>query len=88
MEYMICARFHALILSTIFRQKIYIMSYSKKIDNVNNDLLLNLPIVHFEDITDKKYIDLNDFGIVEEERIEKIVEHAKEQDLAVRNFIN
>ena len=50
MEYMICARFHAMILSCIARQKMFVMSYSLKIDNVIKDLELNLPTLHFDEI--------------------------------------
>ena len=55
MEYMICARFHAIILSCLCKQKMFVMSYSKKIDNVINDLELNLPILHFHK-TDRRHI--------------------------------
>ena len=58
MENMVCARFHAMILSCVAKQNLYVMSYSKKIDNVIEDLDLNLPIIHFNDI-DKNTIKRN-----------------------------
>lgn len=88
MEYMICARFHAMILSTIARQKMYIMSYSKKIDNVVEDLELNLPILHFEEINEDINISLDNFVSVEEERIKNIIEKSKEQESAVKKFLS
>ena len=84
MEYMICARFHAIILSILARQKIQIMSYSKKIDNVISDLDLNLPIIHFKELKENTLFDLNKFGIVDEEKINKIVEQAKQQELKIK----
>ena len=87
MEYVICARFHAMILSLVANQKIYIMSYSKKIDNVVDDLELNIPIVHFEDIEDNKILNLDDFVCVDEERIKKISKDAEQQELAVKKYL-
>jgi len=78
MEYMICARFHAMILSCICNQKMLITSYSKKIDNVIEDLKLELPIVHFKDISSNMNIDLKDFKLAE--NIEEIIEKSKRQD--------
>lgn len=80
MEYMICTRFHAMILSLIFRQKIFIMSYSKKIDNVINDLELNFPILHIKEVNENFKIDKKDFILIDEKKILKIIENAKQQD--------
>ena len=80
MEYMICARFHAMILSVIMNQKCEIMSYSDKIDNVINDLqLFSNNIVHFNDITNKTKMPLEDFKSVEAEKIKQIANKAKMQ---------
>lgn len=80
MEYMICARFHAMILSCIARQKMFVMSYSQKIDNVIKDLELNLPTLHFDEINKKILPDKKEFRTVDEKRILQIIEHSKEQD--------
>ena len=40
MEYMVCARFHSMILSMLYGQKVYNITYSKKQDNVINELKL------------------------------------------------
>lgn len=40
MEYMVCGRFHSMILSILFNQKIYNLTYSKKQDNVIEELKL------------------------------------------------
>ena len=62
MEYMICSRFHAMILSTVARQKMYVLSYSKKINNVIEDLELNLPIDHFDDVDPDKTLSLDELA--------------------------
>ena len=80
MEYMICARFHAMILSCIARQKMFVMSYSQKIDNVIEDLKLDLPVLHFNKIKRNHMIEKRDFKTVEETRILEVIEHSKEQD--------
>ena len=85
---MIFARFHAMILSTVARQKMYVMSYSKKIDNVIEDLELNLPIIHFEDINKDINIKLEEFVSVGEEKTQNIIEKSKEQEAAIKKFLN
>ena len=87
MEYMICARFHAMILSSLSNQKMYIMSYSKKIDRVNEDLGFNLPTIHFEEITPETFINLNDFKNVEQEKLIPISADAKQQEQAIKNIL-
>lgn len=80
MEYMICARFHAMILSCIYRQKAYVISYSKKINNVLEDLELNLPVMNYQDIEEDIEINKNDFVQIEEDKIQTIINKSKEQD--------
>ena len=84
---MICARFHAVILSSVARQKMYVMSYSKKIDNVINDLNMDLPIIHFDEISGDFNINLSEFKSLKEDRIEKIIKEAGNQELAVKKFL-
>ena len=80
MEYMICARFHAIILSAICRQKMFVMSYSKKIDNVIEDLELELPILHFHKTDKNLVINKEKFNTVDENKLLNIIEEAKKQD--------
>lgn len=84
MEYMLCARFHAIILSILAKQKIQIMTYSKKIDNVIKDLELDLPIINFKELNENVLFDLNNFGKVEDEKLYNIVEEAKAQELKIK----
>ena len=87
MEYMICARFHAMILSSISMQKIYVMSYSKKIDRVIEDLDLDLPVLHINDIEKNYDLLLEDFKLVNNDKIKKISKDAEMQDEAIRKHI-
>ena len=87
MEYMICSRFHAMILSSIANQKMYIMSYSKKIDNVLEDLKIQAPIIYFKDINSELEINLNSFKSVENSLINSIIEKAANQENGVKKAI-
>jgi colanic acid/amylovoran biosynthesis protein len=87
MEYIICARFHAMILSSLLNQKMYIMSYSAKIDHVNEDLGFNLPTIHFEDISSETLIYLDEFKSVDQEELAQIAEKAKQQEQAIENIL-
>ena len=87
MEYMVCARFHAMILSSIAMQKIYVMSYSKKIDRVIEDLDLALPVLHINELEDNYDLSLEDFKSVDNEKIQKISKDAEKQDDAIRKHI-
>lgn len=87
MEYNICARFHAMILSCIAKQKAYVMSYSKKIENVINDLNLNLPVLNFKDVNENLIINLSDFSNIESDKIDLIIEDAKEQEKVVKQIL-
>lgn len=88
MEYMVCARFHAMILSVIMNQKCEIMSYSDKIDNVINDLnLFTGNIVNFHKLTADTKMPLDTFKKVEETNVKKIMEEAKNQLKYVDMFL-
>ncbi len=80
MEYMICSRFHAMVLSVVFGQKCRIMSYSNKIDNVIKDLtLFDQEIIHFKDLTQNTKMPLESFEKVEEKKVKEIAKQAEKQ---------
>lgn len=87
MEYMICSRFHAMILSIIAMQKIYVVSYSKKIDRVIEDLDLNLPILHISELVNNNELLLDQFKQIDNKKIQEISEKAQMQDEAIRKYI-
>ncbi len=88
MEYMICARFHAMILSCIANQKMYVMSYSKKIDNVMEDLKIDSPLVHFDEIDENYEMKLEQFKLLEKNQIDGITKEASKQEDGVREALN
>jgi len=58
---MICSRFHSMILSCLLNQKIYVLSYSNKLNNVIDDLSL-LPEHHqISDLNNDSCVDITDF---------------------------
>lgn len=87
MEYMICIRFHAMILSALTGQKMYIMSYSEKIDHVNNDLEFNIPTVHINEISSDTKLNLEEFISIEREKLIPIAEKARQQEKAIKSVL-
>ena len=87
MEYNICARFHALVLSVVFKQKFYVISYSKKTDNVINDLNLCSDSLKLENINENIKINLNDFYYFDEDKLNNIAKLAEEQFSATDEYI-
>lgn len=86
MEYMICARFHAMVLSTVFEQKQYVVSYSDKINNVVDDLDLNLNILDLRKFKDSSKIDFELFKKVDHKKVVEIAGKAKKQLEKVNEF--
>ena len=87
MEYMICQRFHSLVLSYICKQKFYVISYSKKIDNIIEELNLCNEFIRMEEITSNKIIRENLFFNVEEHCLKDIKENAMKQFEKLDEFL-
>lgn len=87
MEYMICQRFHSIILSYICKQKFYVISYSKKINNILEDLKIANSYMEFQEIKEDKILDLKDFNEVDETKLNKIRKDAEEQFEAVDRYL-
>ena len=85
MEYMICQRFHSLILSCICNQKIFVISYSKKIDNVIKDLKLEINYKEHKNLKEDEKLNLKEFK--EAKNIEKIKIEAEKQFKELDKFI-
>lgn len=90
MEYMICARFHAMVLSYVCKQKFYVMSYSKKIDNVIKELELckEENYCNIEDISSDMMIEKSMFKEIDEDNLNKIKEESKKQLTKIDEWIN
>ena len=63
-EYMICSRFHSMILSYILKHKMYILSYSNKIINVIKDLNLIDNYHKINEVLELDCIELDKFNNV------------------------
>lgn len=87
-ENMITLRFHALILSLLFQQNIVVTSYSKKIDNILEDLDLNLKLINLNEYNGTEKIELSDFIRVSDKKLNKIIIDSKEQDRKLYGFLN
>ena len=79
MEKMICTRFHSMILSAIMQQKFYVISYSKKLEHVIEDLSLCEKYSKIEELTEDFLIEEQDFKQLPEEKIEILKRKAQEQ---------
>lgn len=88
MEYMICERFHSLILSCIFRQNLFVISYSSKIDRVIEELDLCEKYIKLENINQIQHIPLTDFKLLEEHKLEKIKNQAQKQFEKLDEFLD
>lgn len=87
MEYMICQRFHSVILSYICKQKYYIISYSKKICNIIEDLKLCDNYLKLMDVSPNKIIELKDFNKVDEVNLKNIKNESKKQFEKLDEFL-
>lgn len=87
MEYMICARFHAMVLSCLSNQKMYITSYSDKINNVITDLQLNIPVLKLSDLEENKILELEDFKSIDKIELEKIKIASKKQEEVLQEIM-
>ena len=87
MEYMICSRFHAMVLSSVANQKMYVTSYSNKISNVIDDLNLDIPLLNLKNIKENDIVKLNEFKSIDKEKIDRIRINAKQQVKVLANYL-
>lgn len=78
-EYVLCTRFHSMVLSTVLGQKSYCLSYSDKLDNVIDDLTIYSDFSRIEKIIPSEKISLDRFSTICKSEIEEIKILAKEQ---------
>ncbi len=79
MEYMICIKFHSMVLSTLFNQKKIVLSYLSKLNNVNDDLKLTCNLKDLKDISGDCIEELEKFDVIEKERVRDYIELSKKQ---------
>jgi hypothetical protein len=63
------------------------MSYSEKIDHVNNDLEFNIPTVHINEISSDTKLNLEEFISIEREKLIPIAEKARQQEKAIKSVL-
>ena len=86
-EYMICSRFHAIILSMLAKQNIQVVSYSNKINNVIQDLELGIPIINLNEINAKTYLNLDGFSTIDNEKLNNIIYDSYRQEEKIREIL-
>lgn len=79
MKYMVATRFHSMILSIIYNQKIYNLTYSKKQDNVIEDLKLFKKYQTISDLTYETTMKKCEFKKVSKNKLKKIKLETKGQ---------
>ncbi len=79
MKYMICSRFHSMVLSSIFNQKLFVVSYSLKIDNVIDDLKLTKSRIRLESVAEDFKLPLTKFTKVNKIKLFMLYIKAKKQ---------
>lgn len=87
MEYMICSKFHAMILSSMFNQKKVVISYLSKLNNVNNDLKLTNNIMDLQDIQSDMILGLSEFDMCDDKNIESYIKSSENQLGKINEFI-
>lgn len=79
MEYMMCIKFHSMVLSTLFKQNKVVISYLSKLNNVNEDLKLTKNMRNVIDIKGDTVIELEEYDKIEDEKLYEYVELSKKQ---------
>lgn len=78
-NYMICTRFHSMILSIILKQKIYNLFYSKKQKNAGDDYELFKNMVDINDLTFETKLSTNEFEKIPQKIYDEILEKSMGQ---------
>ena len=87
MQYMIAGRFHSMILSILFNQKIYNLTYSKKQDNVIKELKLFSRFQTINDLTYSTVLRKYYLKKVCKNKLKKIAKKAEDQFINLDNFL-
>lgn len=88
MEYMICTRFHATVLSTLLLQKSYHLTYSNKTINIIEDLKLNFNHESIKNLEDNYLITFDMFKCEAKDKIDNIKQKANNQLKEFNKIIN
>lgn len=88
MEYMVCGRFHSMILSILFGQKIYNITYSQKQENVIVEQKLFTKYQPIKEMTFETILRKYYFKKVSKRKIKKIAQNAQKQFQNIDNWLS
>lgn len=87
MEYMVCGRFHSMILSILFGQKIYNLTYSEKQENVIKELKLFKKYQPIREITYETILRKYYFKKINKYKIKRTIKESQNQFLDLENWL-
>ena len=76
MENTICTRFHSLVMSLVFKQKLMVVSYSNKLNNLLDDIGYEFDVVNIDQKIDKLVINDSDFRCIDDKTLSKFKKEA------------
>lgn len=79
MEYMLCSRFHGMILSSLYGAKINVLSYSKKLNNVIEDLNFEINYMNLNELQQEDILSLDKYTYVKQNSLKKAIRNSKSQ---------
>ena len=92
MEYMVCTRFHSMILSMLCKQKIYNLTYNQKHNNVIKDSHLFLFYKKIQNINFETKVRKVYFSKVRNYKLNKLIKNSQKQFENIENvkkeFVN
>ena len=88
MKYMVCTRFHSMILSILMGQKIYNLAYNQKTNNALNDLGVELKIDNIDKIEYDIRLKTKDFKKLKKKKIKELQKEAQNQFAAFEKWMN
>ena len=87
MQYMVAGRFHSMILSILYNQKIYNLTYSTKQDNVIKELKLFKRFYTIKDLTYSTILRKYYFKKVYRNKLSRIAKKSEDQFLDLDGFL-
>ena len=85
---MVCTRFHSMILSTMLRQKNYVLSYSNKTNNEKQELDIPGRLDNIGELTYNTMLKKSDFKKIDKKILEKIEYSSNNQFLEFDKWLN
>lgn len=87
MKYMVCTRFHSMILSILMGQRVYNLAYSKKTNNTLEDLEIEYKIDNIDQIEYETRLSMKDFKRADKNKVKEIKKEAENQFQAFEQWL-